>query len=61
MKEQVIECRDSIVLECECGERIVLLGRAVDWYDENRLEFSCECGRTLSLGDHLLQAEEYTP
>ncbi len=58
MREQVIECQDSITLDCECGERVVLLGRATDWYDENRFEFSCECGRILSLGAHLLQAED---
>jgi hypothetical protein len=47
VKEQVIECQDSITLACECGERIILLGRAVDWYEEDRLEFSCECARDL--------------
>ncbi len=31
----------------------MLLGRAVDWYDEDHLEFSCECGDTLTLGDSL--------
>jgi hypothetical protein len=47
LKEQVIECQDSITLACECSERIILLGRAVDWYEEDRLEFSCECARDL--------------
>jgi hypothetical protein len=61
MKEQVIECQDSITLSCECGERIVLLGQATDWYDENRLEFSCECGNVLSLGAYLLNHEDFSP
>jgi hypothetical protein len=61
MREQVIECQDSITLACECGERIVLLGRATDWYDENRLDFTCECGNVLSIGDHLLNAENLHP
>jgi len=58
MREQVIECQDSITLNCECGERIVLLGRATDWYDENRLDFECECGNILALDDQLLNSED---
>jgi len=61
MREQVIECQDSITLNCECGERIVLLGRAVDWYEENRLEFTCECGNVLSISDHLFNSEDFYP
>jgi hypothetical protein len=61
MREQVIECQDSITLACSCGERIVLLGRAVDWYEEDRLEFSCECGRILSISDHVLTTEGFYP
>ena len=61
MKEQVIECQDSITLSCECGERIVLLGRGSDWYDEGRLDFACECGNTLALDDQLLNAEDTYP
>ena len=61
MREQVIECQESIILSCECGERIVLLGRAVDWYDEDRLEFSCDCGSILTLTDRLLSAEDFSP
>lgn len=61
MREQVIECQESIILSCECGERIVLLGRAVDWYDEDRLEFSCDCGSILTLSDRLLDAEDFSP
>jgi hypothetical protein len=51
MPMRTIECSDRIVLACQCGERIVLLGRPVDWYDEAHLEFSCECGETLTLDD----------
>lgn len=61
MKERVIECQDRIILTCQCGERIVLLGRTVDWYEENRLEFTCECGWILSIGDHLLNTENVYP
>jgi hypothetical protein len=61
MREQVIEVQDRIILSCECGERIVLLGRAIDWYEEDRLEFSCECSRILSVSDHLLDSEDFDP
>lgn len=53
MRMRTIDCSDQIILSCQCGERVVLLGRAVDWYDEDHLEFSCECGDTLTLGDSL--------
>jgi len=53
MRVQTIECPDSIVLACQCGEQVVLIGRPVDWYEEDRLEFSCECGETLTLANSL--------
>ena len=40
-----------IVLECGCGERLVLLGREEDWYSEGRTTFECECGKKLTLDD----------
>ena len=51
MQVRTIQCSDQIILSCQCGERVVLIGRPVDWYDEERLEFSCECGRILTLSD----------
>ena len=53
MHERVIECTERIILECPCGERLVLLGRATDWYSENRIAFACECGEKLSFADRL--------
>jgi hypothetical protein len=38
MRVQTLECPDSIVLSCQCGEVVVLIGRAVDWYEEDHLE-----------------------
>jgi len=29
----------------------VLLGRPVDWYDEDQLEIACECREILTLDD----------
>jgi hypothetical protein len=53
MQMRTIECSDRIILPCQCGDRVVLLGSPVDWYDEEHFEFSCECGETLTLADSL--------
>ena len=51
-----MHCPERIVLECQCGERLVLLGRATDWYSEERLVFKCECGQELTFSDRLDEA-----
>jgi hypothetical protein len=51
MHMRTIECSARIILSCHCGELIMLLGRPVDWYDEDQLEFACECGEILTLDD----------
>jgi hypothetical protein len=48
-----IEPSDRIVLGCECGERLVLLGREDDWHAEGRQTFECECGEKLTLADRV--------
>ena len=48
-----IETSEQIVLECKCGERLVLLGREDDWYAEGRSTFECECGEELALADRV--------
>jgi hypothetical protein len=48
-----------VVLECECGEKLVLLGQERDWQEEGRTIFRCECGRELTLADH--RADERVP
>ena len=53
MREHMVDCSERVVLECRCGERLVLLGRATDWYSEDRLAFACECGNTLTFADRL--------
>ena len=45
-----IEFSERIVLECDCGERIVLLGMEEDWSSRED-DFECECGRKLTLAD----------
>ena len=53
MQMRTIQCSGQIILSCQCGERVVLIGRPVDWYDEEWLEFTCECGRILTLSDRM--------
>ena len=51
--ERFVLCSERMVLECECGERLVLLGLEDDWYSELRTVFECECGQKLDLTDRL--------
>jgi hypothetical protein len=47
-----VECSKSIVIDCRCGEKLVLLGHRSDWHGEGRTEFECGgCGAKLSLKD----------
>ena len=48
--ENFVEFSERIVLECDCGERIVLLGMEDDWSDRDEA-FECECGRNVTLAD----------
>ena len=49
-REQSVECSERIDLECECGERLMLLGLEEDWQAE-RAEFTCQCGSKLTLAN----------
>jgi len=52
LPEHFVTCSKSIVLECRCGEKLLLLGRKSDWRKEGRTVFECsECGEKLSLND----------
>jgi hypothetical protein len=51
--DRFVHCSEQIVLECRCGERIILLGFESDWHSEGRTTFECGCGRKLSLADRL--------
>ena len=55
--EHFVFCSERIVLECGCGEIVVLLGREDDWYSEGRTVFECECGRMLTLADRVDKEE----
>ena len=52
--EREIVSTDRTVLNCSCGERLILLGREEDWYLEGRTTFEChQCGEAVSLVDLL--------
>ena len=48
--DSFVEFSERIVLECDCGERIVLLGMEDDWSSRED-DFECECGRRVNLTD----------
>ena len=50
--ESFLSCSQSIVLECQCGEKLLLLGHEADWAKEGRTVFECGgCEEKLSLSD----------
>jgi hypothetical protein len=55
--ERIVLCSERIVLECKCGERLILLGREDDWYSEGRAVFECHCGDKLTLAHRFYEEE----
>ena len=51
--DRFVLCSEHIILECRCGERLVLVGFESDWQWEGRTTFECECGEQLTLADRL--------
>ena len=57
--EQEVLCSDRIVLDCSCGETLILLGHEQDWYVEGRTTFGChQCGGTVSLPSFTSASDE---
>ena len=52
-EEHTLESSERIILECGCGERLILLGLEEDWRSEQRTEFECSCGKGLNLSERL--------
>ena len=50
-------CSARVVLECVCGERLILLGLEEDWRSEQRTEFECSCGKVLTLSINRLNED----
>ncbi len=51
--DNTVECSGRSILECGCGERLILLGLKEDWLSEQRTNFECGCGQILTLADRL--------
>ena len=51
--DNAVKCSGRMVLECGCGERLILLGLKEDWISEQRTNFECQCGQSLTLADRL--------
>jgi hypothetical protein len=51
--EHTVECSGRTILECSCGERLILLGLQEDWSSEQRTDFDCPCGKALNLSNRL--------
>ena len=50
LPEHFVTCSKSIVLNCRCGQKLLLLGREADWHKEGRSVFQCSgCGKKLFL------------
>jgi hypothetical protein len=50
--ERHIISTDRTVLNCPCGEKLILLGREEDWYLEGRTTFEChQCEGAISLAN----------
>jgi hypothetical protein len=42
-----------MTLACGCGDRLILLGLKEDWLSEQRTNFDCRCGQSLTLADRI--------
>jgi len=51
-EEHSVTWSQRIILECRCGEGVILLGLEADWRTEKRDAFECECGETLSIASN---------
>lgn len=52
MKEHFIDCSETVILDCSCGDKLILLGREDDWRSRNAI-FQCHCGEKLTLDDRI--------
>lgn len=52
-QERFVTSSGCITLECNCGEKVILLGLEDDWRSE-RAVFRCECGQSLTLAGNRL-------
>jgi hypothetical protein len=51
MAGHFIDCSEIIVLDCRCGEKLILLGED-DWRSRSAI-FRCYCGENLTLDERI--------
>jgi hypothetical protein len=54
--DTTVECSGRLILACECGDQLILLGLKEDWLLEQRTDFECQCGQNLTLDNGLIEA-----
>ncbi len=59
MGVEQIDCSGRIILECGCGEKLLLLGRKEDWHQEGRTAFVCGCAGKLTLARHRVDEKAF--
>jgi hypothetical protein len=52
VEEHFIDCLERIVLDCLCGEKLILLGKEGDWRSRNAI-FGCYRGQHLTLDNRI--------
>lgn len=52
MIEHFIDGLERIILDCWCGEKLILLGEEHDWRSRNAI-FRCYCGQNLTLDNRI--------
>ena len=58
--DKTVPCSARIILECGCGEQLILLGLEEDWRSEQRTEFDCSCGKGLTISINRLNEDVLT-
>jgi hypothetical protein len=53
LDKTTIPCSGRIIIQCGCGEQMILLGLEEDWRSERRTDFECPCGKGLTISDRL--------
>jgi hypothetical protein len=51
--DNTVDYSGRTVLECGCGERLILLGLKENWLSEQRTYFECQCGQRLTWANRL--------
>jgi hypothetical protein len=53
VREHSIDCPESTVLDCRCGEQLVLFGSEDDWNSRNAIFVCQQCEEKLTLDERI--------